>query len=152
MCHILAGVPHRFIDHTADVAVEIRAPTRDALFADALAAFTDTVTDPAEIHPDLTIRLEVAADDAEGLMIEWLGELVYRFDVDGLLFSAARVEIEDVTTPTSRGLRLIADARGETYDEARHPLKVQVKGVTYHDLEVRRDAGGGWLARVIFDI
>jgi len=41
--------------------------------------------------------------------------------------------------------------RGERFDAARHPLKVQVKAVTYHGLEVARDEGG-WRARVIFDI
>jgi len=31
-------------------------------------------------------------------------------------------------------------------------VKVLVKGVTYHALEVTRRAGGGWYGRVIFDI
>jgi SHS2 domain-containing protein len=149
MCRILAAVPHEFTSHTADVAVELRAASREALFAEALVAFTDTVTDPKRVEPAGEYELEVEAPDLESLLIEWLGELVYRFEVDGLLFREAAVEIGD----GPEGLRLTARARGEPYDEERHPLKVQVKGVTYHELEVRRDdETGGWFGRVVLDI
>jgi SHS2 domain-containing protein len=148
MCRILASVPYEFLDHTADVAVELYAPTREALFAEALAAFTATLTDPQKVDAEVTHRLEVAAEDLPGLMVEWLGELVYRFEVDGLLFARAKVAIEE----RGGGFRLVAEARGESYDEEKHPLEVQVKGVTYHRLEVREEPGGGWFGRVIFDI
>lgn len=128
--------------------MELRAPSRDALFAAALVAFTDTVTDPGTVAAEEGVNLEVAADDAEGLMVEWLGELVYRFDVDGLLFREAEVRVED----SGEGLRLVAEARGERYDEERHALKVHVKAVTWHGLEVREEADGSWFGHVVFDI
>ena len=129
--------------------MELRAPSREALFAEALVAFTDTLTDHRRVAPDEVHRLEVTAEDLPGLMVEWLGELVYRFEVDGLLFSRAEVRVEE----GDEGWRLVAEARGESYDEEKHPLEVQVKGVTYHRLEVREEAdGGGWFGRVIFDI
>ena len=141
---------YRFFDHTADVAVELSAPTREALFAEAMLAFTDTVTDARTVASDETHRLEVRAPDPEALMVEWLGELVYRFDVDGLLFSRVELSIEE----DAKGrLHLVADAHGEPYDTEKHPLDVQVKGVTYHQLEVRQEEdGGGWVGRVVFDI
>lgn len=142
---------YRFLDHTADVAVELRAPSREALFAEAVAAFTATVTDPEAVVPDPeepVLRLEVEAEDAEALLVEWLGEMVYRFDVDGLLFREVGVRVEEV----GEGLRLRSEARGERYDEERHPLKVHVKAVTWHGLEVREEADGSWFGRVVFDI
>jgi len=143
-------VAYEFTSHTADVAVELRAPSREALFAEALVAFTDTVTDPEAVAPAEEHGLAAEAEDLEALMVEWLGELVYRFDVDGLLFREAEVEIGK---REGGGLRLMARARGEPYDEERHPLKVQVKGITYHELEVREEEGGaGWFGRVVFDI
>lgn len=128
--------------------MELRARTRDALFAEALVAFADTVTDPATVAPEEVVGLEVEAEDAGSLMVEWLGELVYRFDVDGLLFREAEVRVED----SGEGLRLVAEARGERYDEERHPLKVPVKAVTWHGLEVREEADGSWFGHVVFDI
>ena len=139
---------YEFLDHTADVAVELRARTREGLFAEALRAFTDTVTDLDTVDPAEGHDLEVEAVSLEELLVEWLGELVYRFDVDGLLFS----EVDGVRIDeTGDGLRLTGRARGEPYDEERHPLEVEVKGVTYHGLEVEREEDG-WRAQVLFDI
>ena len=139
---------YRFTSHTADVAVELRAGFREALFADALVAFTDTVTDPERVAPEEEHDLTAEAEDLPGLMVEWLGELVYRFDVDGLLFREAEVRIDEA--PGGR-FRLAARARGEPYHPDRHPLEVQVKGVTYHELRVEKE-DAGWTGRVVFDI
>lgn len=137
-----------FLDHTADVAVELTAESREDLFVEALSAFTDTVTEVGQVHADRERELEVDADSLEELMVEWLGELVYRFDVDGMLFSeVSELEIDE----DGDGFFLTASVHGEPYDEERHPLKVEVKGVTYHELEVER-TDGTWRGRVIFDV
>ena len=39
----------------------------------------------------------------------------------------------------------------EPYDPERHPLRTELKAVTYHQLEVARD-GDEWTGRVIFDV
>lgn len=139
---------YEFTDHTADVAVELRADDRTGLFTEALRAFTDTVTERKTVDADEGHDLEAEAASLEELMVEWLGELIYRFDVDGLLFrDVTDVEVEE----TGDGYRLTGRARGEPYDEERHPLKVEVKGVTYHELEIEKE-NDSWRGRVIFDI
>ena len=150
----------RFLDHTADVAVEIAAPGPRRLFAQALAAFTDTVTVLDRVEPREERRLRVAVPAGrtalEDLMVEWLGELLYLFETEGLLFREAEVDLPDLDRrppgAASREAVLTATARGEPYDPERHPIKVLVKGITYHQLEVRGAPGEGWRARVIFDI
>jgi SHS2 domain-containing protein len=42
-------------------------------------------------------------------------------------------------------------ARGEPCDRNRHPLRLVVKAVTYHQLKVAR-TDGGWVAEVYLDI
>jgi SHS2 domain-containing protein len=140
-------VSYRFLDHTADVGAELAAPELGALMAEALAAFTDTVTVRAGVEPRLERRFALEAGDAETLLVDWLGEALYAFEVDSLLFRDAEVEV----AAAGDRLHLTARARGETYDPERHPIKVLVKGITYHGLEIRRDRGT-WRARVIFDI
>jgi len=142
-------VSYRFLDHTADVAVEIEAPTLGELYAEALAAFTDTVTERERVQPAAERRFAVESADAESLLVDWLGDLLYAFEVDSLLFRDAEVEVEE---DSDGRVRLTARARGEAYDPARHRIKVLVKAVTYHLLEVRRADDGGWRGRVIFDI
>jgi len=142
---------HRFFDHTADVGADIEAPTRDALFAESLRAFTDTLTPldrldcagGAQVEREITLE----ADSLDDLMVAWLEELLFLFEVESLLFSGADVRVEE--RPLGFGLR--ATVRGERHDPERHPLKVLIKGVTYHELTVEKTAEG-WRARVIFDI
>lgn len=140
---------HRFLDHTADIAVELEAPTLGELYAEALAAFTEALTVPERVAERVTRRFALAAPAADLLMVDWLEELLYVFEVEGLLFRRARVVVEEVA---GEGVRLTAEAFGEERDEARHPIKVLIKAVTYHALEVGPAAGGGFRARVVFDI
>lgn len=139
----------RFLDHTADVGVEITAASLDALFAEAAAALAEVVTDRATVRPSLKRRFELAAPDLETLLVDWLGELVYVFEVDRQLFRDAEVTVHE---GEGNGPRLEAVARGEPYDPERHPVKVLVKAVTHHRIEVSCRPDASWFGRVIFDI
>lgn len=138
---------YRLLEHTADLAVEVRAPTREQLLAEAQRAFTDCITDLGTVRARICRSFEIRASDAELLLVEWLGELVSALDVEGLLFARSEVEIVDHESE----IELRARAWGEEFDPRRHSLKSLVKAVTYHGLEVR-SGGDGWRARVIFDI
>jgi SHS2 domain-containing protein len=141
-------MPFRFFDHTADLAVELTAATAGALCEEALAAFTEILTERERIMERVERRFALAAPALDLLLVDWLGELLYAFEVEGLLFRRAEAEVRE---EADGGVRLAAVAWGEPRDEARHPLKVLIKGITYHGLEVTADADG-LRARVIFDI
>lgn len=139
---------YRYLDHTADVGVEIEAPTLAGVFAEAALAFTDTVTRLRDVRPRQVRRVELTAADLETLLVDWLQELLVLFEVDGLLVRETDVRVHE------RGdeVALTATVRGEPHDRRRHRLKVLVKGITYHALEVTRRDEDGWFGRVIFDI
>ena len=138
---------YRLLEHTADLALEARADRLNELFAEALRGLTDCLTPVEGVEPIEERSLELEAVDLEQLLVEWLGEAVYLFEVDEMVFSRARVEVSKV----AGGWRIRASASGERFDPGRHRLKVPIKGVTYHRLEVRRD-GESWRARVVLDI
>jgi SHS2 domain-containing protein len=140
-------VTYRFLEHTADCGLEVEAESRERLFAEALAGLTDTITELARVEERERRDLAVAAASFEDLLVEWLGELVFRFETEGLLFRRAEVAIAGEPPE----LRLAATAWGEAYDPRRHPLKVLVKAVTHHRLEVTA-TDAGWRAQVLLDI
>lgn len=143
-------MPHRFLSHTADLAMAVEAASVEALFADALAGLTDCITELERVRAVVVRRLELAGAELDLLLVDWLGEAVAAFETRGELYGRAAVRIER----EARGVRLSAELHGERYDGERHPLKVLVKGVTYHRLRVEApDAGNAlWRARVVFDI
>jgi SHS2 domain-containing protein len=130
-------------DHTADLGLRIRAPELETLFVEAATAlFSIIVEDPATVAPKQAIGIELANDDPEYLLFDWLKTLLYHFDAEHLLFSRFEVKID------ATGLR--GTAWGEPLDRSRHELSHEVKAITYHGLRVERTADG-YLAEVIVD-
>ena len=78
------------------------------------------------------------------LLVAWLSELLYLYEVEGLLLcDFALTEIDEGSV---KGV-----ATGEEFDENRHDIKTSIKAVTYHQLEIK-EQDGLWQAQVIFDI
>ena len=140
-------MPWAVVEHTADVGIEVRAPTLEALFVDAAAGFCDAITEAALLGAGEERAFEVEAAGLDLLLVAWLEELLFRFETTGVLYARGEAGVEGKGDSWSLRARM----RGERFDPARHPLKVQVKAITYHELEVARDEHG-WRARVIFDI
>lgn len=137
---------YAFIDHTADVAADLDGSTLDDIFVSAAQALTDTITDIRAVRPVVTESVTLEAATVDDLLVDWLNELLFRFEVRNVLVSTATVSV-------SEGERwsLRAVASGETLDPDRHPSRVLVKGATYHGLHVTRD-GDTWRARIVLDI
>jgi SHS2 domain-containing protein len=82
----------------------------------------------------------------DGLFFDWLSELVYLKDAEGVLFSKFDVRIKK-----NGAYELKAVASGEEISQKKHGLRSDVKAVTYHLFEVKK-IGEIWTARVILDI
>lgn len=138
---------YRFLEHTADMGVEIEANTFESLLSEGLLALTDTLTEVERVNLELELPFELVAPSREDLLVEWLSELVYLFETKSVLLRQTDLEVE----AEDGGWRLRGTVRGERYDPDRHRIKRLVKAITYHQLEVRSSTTG-WSARVIFDI
>jgi SHS2 domain-containing protein len=140
-------MPYEFFDHTGDIGVSLTGRTVDELFASAAAAFTDSVTPLEGVEPRRPEELDVAAPELDLLLVDFLSELLYRFDTRNWLTREAQVEIRE----RDGGWELQGTLVGEKHDAARHPVRVLVKAVTYHQLQVI-ERQGTWSAKVVFDI
>ncbi len=131
-------------DHTADLGLRIRAADLNMLFVEAATAlFSTIVEDLATVAPRQSVGIELANDDPEYLLFDWLKALLYHFDAEHVLFARFEVQIDET------GLK--GTAWGEPLDRSRHELGHEVKAITYHGLRVERTADG-YLAEVIVDI
>ncbi len=92
-------------------------------------------------------RIALANPAADLLLFDFLGELIYYKDAEGLLLGLQRLALRG----EPGGYRLEAEAAGEAADPARHELGVDVKAVTLHRLAVERTPQG-WQATVVLDI
>jgi SHS2 domain-containing protein len=138
---------YTFIDHTADVAADLTGATAADLFTSAAQALTDTITDRSHVAPVVTQSVTLESGGLEDLLVDWLNELIYRFEVQNMLVSDATVTLREAAGRWHLG----ATIAGEPFDPARHPSRVLVKSATYHGLAVKESVHG-WTARIVFDI
>ena len=132
------------LDHTADTGIIAYGADVRELFSNAALALFSLITETASVEEKLHLNLKVCSEDKDSLLVEWLNELIYLFDVKHILFS--RFEIESLTHN-----ELKATCYGEEFDQRKHQIKTGVKAATYHMLKLDKNSDG-YRARVILDI
>ncbi len=127
---------YRFVEHTAELEVELEADSAEGVLQEALRAFGE-LAGPARGEP-VEWPVDLEATDPPALLAAWLDELVFLAETEGLVPESA-----DVSVSRTRVTGVVHGRRGEP-----RPL---VKAVTLHRLRFgRRD--GAWRGRVVLDV
>jgi SHS2 domain-containing protein len=111
-------------------------------FANAAYGLFSLIVEPNKVKEKESRKVTVQAQDAEGLLFNWINELIYIFEVERLLFKSF-----DITEFTGQSLE--ATCWGEKYDPSRHQLKTGVRSAIYHMLKVDGEKNR---VQVIFDV
>jgi len=135
---------YEFIDHTADLGVEVYGKDLKELFENAGEALFEIICDMSNVIESVKRVITLESDDLEQLMVVWLGELLYLYDTESLLFK--RFDIQSIGNK-----RLEAIIYGEELKAGHHTINAEIKAVTYHQIQVRQE-GNRWKSRVIFDM
>jgi SHS2 domain-containing protein len=134
---------YRYFEHTADVGIEARGATLAEAFTQAGLALANLLVDTDTVRPIEWRDVTVEGDDLADLLVAWLNELIFLFDLEGFLtaqFSFSRIGPKD----------LEARLWGETFDPQRHALRTGVKAATYHQVAV--EVGDDVVVRAIIDV
>jgi len=137
-----------YLDHTADVGVRVVGRNADEAFARAASALFARMVDLDRVAPSVEHSISVCGTSLDGLLVDWLGALLAEKDVSGLVFGRFEVQIAE----TADGYRLDGVAWGEPIDVSRHRIGVEVKGISYLGLAVRRERSGETCAEFVLDV
>jgi len=138
---------YKFIDHAADIAVELSGSSLDDLFTAGTEAWSVSVAGEVNIEDDDLMELELSASTKEELLVTFLNELNYLLITKKWLCSSIQsIKIFD----DADGCELSAELKGiKLKDDIQ--LKQEIKSVTYHQLHiVEKDELFSTL--VVFDI
>ena len=131
--------------HTADVGFRVRAETPERLFELAAVGLVRALgLEAGEEEAAEEERVDLSRPDRERLLVAWLRELLGRAMAEG---TVPRAEAESVNLD---GDDVRVRARVRWSPAASGPAR-EIKGVTYHGLEVEQ-SGEGWHATVVLDV
>ncbi len=137
-------ISYRILDHTADLRIEVTGKGIEGLFVSSAEALTDLLVDINSVDTKYNIEVSANGDNRGELLVDFLRELLFLFSVKGKIFSKFDImELSDKKTT--------ARCFGEDFDPKRHELKIEIKAITYHGLEITED-GKDFRVSIIFDV
>ncbi|MCM8798836.1 MAG: archease [Candidatus Omnitrophica bacterium] len=136
--------PYEVIAHTADLGIKAYGKTREELFLNCAYAMFSLITDLETISLVDKIIIEKTADNQNELLINWLRGLHSSYAVDNyLLRNFQMIKLNENL--------VVGLGEGEKFDPQRHILKKEIKAVTYHQVEIKKE-GNFYTVQIIFDV
>ena len=138
---------YKFIDHTADIAVELKGRTLEAMFIAGAEAWLVSIVESKELKADDHLKLDLSAHSLEELLVSFLNELNFLLITKKwlcLTFQLLKIYREAESYSLSAkllGLKIKNDFQ----------LKQEIKSVTYHQVEIVKQ-GNNYSTLVVFDI
>lgn len=122
---------YEFIPHTADIQFKAYGETIEELFSNSLLAFKKSMTDDL-VKDAREVGVEVVGVDNEGLLYNFLEELLVLFDSEHFIVSRVKdIEINDGKLKA----RVLGDS-SEKYN-----FHIDIKAVTYGEMKVKEPLG-----------
>ena len=130
--------------HPSDIGLTIYGDTLEELFENAALGMFDALCNIEQVKEVNIVDVRVKGDDREGLLVNFLNELLYLQGVKGWLFRKVAVEKLNDNSIAAKGW-------GEPYRLETHELFHEIKCATYHNLHIRRE-DDRWRVDVVFDV
>lgn len=116
-----------------DAVIEAYGETLEEAFENAAKGLNDTMIDLKTVVPDKEVRITAAGHDLHSLLFDWLDKVMLLLVADGIAMSEFSVKIRQ-----NGGYSLEGVAKGEKLNLGKHHYKVEIKAVTYHEMEIRQ--------------
>jgi SHS2 domain-containing protein len=134
---------YKLLPHTADTRLNVEADSIEELFRGAMEGMTNIIKKNACESKVETERrtLEIKSVDQTSLLIDFLSEILSYSHEEGNIY--CRVKFLKLSEK-----ELTADIFGrdaEGFDE-------DIKAVTYHEAEIKKNEKGNWEVTIVFDI
>ncbi len=127
------------IEHTADLALHLQGADWVDLFTVAAQGMIGLIFDPAGVAVERTLEVELESVDLEALLVDWLNELLYLGEREGLAFVSF-----DFSVLEPQRLRAMVGGG------AHPPYQHYIKAATFHDLKIL-STPAGYETEIVFD-
>ena len=139
------GSGYEVLEHTADVGLRIWAPTLEGVFSAACEGMVEILGAEGAAPPagePRSVDVHAEAAEVEGLLVDWLSEVLYHLDESEACLAGVRgLEVDETSLRATLDLSPCEQGWSGT----------ELKAATYHQLSLARD-DAGWRGTVFFDV
>ena len=135
------------LEHTADIGMAAYGKTKKEVFINvAKGMFKIIAGENRNLKENFYDKIKLEADNLEGLLFVWLNELLYIGETRLVILNKFQIkELSD--------FKIEAEIEGMKINPPSVKIEKEIKAVTYHRLEIKKDEESGlWRAQIIFDI
>ena len=136
-------MPYRCIEHTADVGIEVWGDTLEEVFVSSAQGMFAILVDVKRVKSEKREFVSVEGTDLEELLVRWLEELLFKWEVGGMAYKEFEVNLNTSECTIESWV-----VGGKYTDEM---VRKEIKAVTYHNLDIKKE-DGLWRCRIIFDV
>jgi SHS2 domain-containing protein len=133
----------RFLNHTADIRLEVWGTSREKLFINAAKSLSTLLASAAEPTREERIEITIEGGEADELLVNWLREILFYSQTRRLVMTD--IDILELSETSLKAT--LMGVRAQVGQET----SLEIKGVTYHGSSIQKD-DKGYTARIIFDI
>jgi SHS2 domain-containing protein len=124
----------RYLDHVTDAIVEAYGSSLDEAFENSAKGLVNTMIDLEQITPDQEYEIVAKGYDVKSLLYDWLEKVMLGLLIDNIALSDFKVKI----SKNNGNYFLKGIAKGEVLDLKKHHYKIEIKAVTYHEMEIKQ--------------
>jgi SHS2 domain-containing protein len=128
------------VDHTGELELRVRHPTLEGVYAEALRALSEELTEGPGRGARARRPVELSSSGPDTLLADLLNEAIFLSETES--FVADGLEVSSL-----EGGRLT----GALLGRERRTARPVVKAATYHRLSLEREPDG-WAATVVLDV
>jgi len=128
------------LEHTADLKIRAFGKDKKQVFENLMLGMQAGLR-PKIINKQVRTKIEIKSEDLEFLLVDFLSEINYLNEVNNEIYQKI---IFDEFSDTK--------IEAELFGKKAARFGLQIKGVTFHDLDIHKEEDGSWQATVLFDI
>lgn len=133
---------YQILEHPSDLKIKVFGKEEKKLFENAMIGmFKGARYLPEEKSPKSKVEIKISSFDLNSLLVDFLSEILYLVETKKLVF-------EKVNFKKFSKNEIEAELIGRKLKR----MGVHIKGVTYHELEIKKEENGTWGATILFDI
>lgn len=127
----------RYLDHVTDAYVEAYGDSMEEAFSYAAKGTINIMFELKDILGKSKFEFNVVGHDYSELLFNWIDEIILLIAVENKVASNFELKISKLDSK----YQLTGHTMTEPVDISKHGYKTEIKGVTYHEMEILQESG-----------